>query len=528
MLFHTWVFFIFFAVVYAVYLPLRKNNAAMNLWLVIASYFFYGWRRPHYLLLFFGTSAIFGGAAFVRGEVTAYPSPIGLDASPDYRVRVDNKDIFVLKSPAFSMATFAFTGEAEVVVDVQHQIKNVVIRPLALGIKATVDENKLRFRISRPCHLAIEVDDDLRRPLFLFANAPDVSAPRQDDPGVHYFEGGRIHDVGKIELKDNETLYLAGGAVVRGMIRANHVSGIRILGPGILDASTRSKQTELVTMTDCRNVEINGPIVLGSHGWSIVPRLSENIRLYNVKVVSWRDNDDGFDPDSSRHVTVENCFFRTKDDCIAVKAHSHFENEGKNTGDNPDSFNTEDVLVTKSTFWSSDAGHALTVGFAVSAPVVRNVVFRDCDIIKKEKGWAMSIDNHDLGSVENVRFENIHVEDGCDKLLAVKVAFSEYSADCPFEYFRNNPARKEPKGDAWQQVLREKRSSARGTVRNVLFKDIKIGGERLPGSDIVGFSPHNDVSDVVFENLTFQGKILDSPDAANLRIQNAANVRFEK
>ena len=58
MLFHTWVFFIFFAVVYAVYLPLRKNNAAMNLWLLLASYVFYGWWNPYYLLLLFGTSAI--------------------------------------------------------------------------------------------------------------------------------------------------------------------------------------------------------------------------------------------------------------------------------------------------------------------------------------------------------------------------------------------------------------------------------------------------------------------------------------
>ena len=111
------------------------------------------------------------------------------------------------------------------------------------------------------------------------------------------------------------------------------------------------------------------------------------------------------------------------------------------TGD-PNAFNTDDVRVTNSIFWSSEWGHALTVGFAIRAPVVRNVVFSNCDIIKKEKGPALSIDNHDLGSVDNVRFEDIRVEDGCDKLLAVKVAFSEYSADCPFEYFRNNPARK--------------------------------------------------------------------------------------
>ena len=58
MLFHTWVFFVFFLIVFPVYLLVRKNNQAMNLWLMIASYTFYGWWNPWYLLLLFGTSAI--------------------------------------------------------------------------------------------------------------------------------------------------------------------------------------------------------------------------------------------------------------------------------------------------------------------------------------------------------------------------------------------------------------------------------------------------------------------------------------
>jgi D-alanyl-lipoteichoic acid acyltransferase DltB (MBOAT superfamily) len=58
MLFHTWVFFVFFAIVYPVYLLVRRNNRLMNIWLMIASYTFYGWWNPAYLLLLFGTSAI--------------------------------------------------------------------------------------------------------------------------------------------------------------------------------------------------------------------------------------------------------------------------------------------------------------------------------------------------------------------------------------------------------------------------------------------------------------------------------------
>jgi D-alanyl-lipoteichoic acid acyltransferase DltB (MBOAT superfamily) len=58
MLFHTWVFFVFFAIVYPVYLLVRRNNQAMIVWLLLASYTFYGWWNPWYLLLLFGTSAI--------------------------------------------------------------------------------------------------------------------------------------------------------------------------------------------------------------------------------------------------------------------------------------------------------------------------------------------------------------------------------------------------------------------------------------------------------------------------------------
>src|SRR5262250_1446840 len=58
MLFHTWVFGVFFLIVYPVYLLVRKNNTLMNVWLMLASYTFYGWWNPWYLLLLFGTSAI--------------------------------------------------------------------------------------------------------------------------------------------------------------------------------------------------------------------------------------------------------------------------------------------------------------------------------------------------------------------------------------------------------------------------------------------------------------------------------------
>jgi len=57
MLFHTWLFLLFFVVVYAVYVSLRKTRWWIH-WLLIASYVFYGCWNPLYLLLIVYSTAL--------------------------------------------------------------------------------------------------------------------------------------------------------------------------------------------------------------------------------------------------------------------------------------------------------------------------------------------------------------------------------------------------------------------------------------------------------------------------------------
>src|SRR5882757_5469597 len=52
MLFHTWTFLIFMAVVLPVLFGLRRTRLWVP-WLLIASYTFYGWWNPYYLILVF-------------------------------------------------------------------------------------------------------------------------------------------------------------------------------------------------------------------------------------------------------------------------------------------------------------------------------------------------------------------------------------------------------------------------------------------------------------------------------------------
>src|SRR5207253_8994326 len=50
MLFHTWPFLVFMLVVLPVFYALRRTPLWIP-WLLAASYFFYGWWNPYYLLL---------------------------------------------------------------------------------------------------------------------------------------------------------------------------------------------------------------------------------------------------------------------------------------------------------------------------------------------------------------------------------------------------------------------------------------------------------------------------------------------
>lgn len=57
MLFHSWHFAIFFTIAYMVYLPLRRTRFYIH-WLLAASYVFYGWWNPLYLLIIGYSTAV--------------------------------------------------------------------------------------------------------------------------------------------------------------------------------------------------------------------------------------------------------------------------------------------------------------------------------------------------------------------------------------------------------------------------------------------------------------------------------------
>ena len=474
-------------------------------------------RRTMALFLFLAA------ASSPAATLVTYPPPAGVTPANDYQVKVEDRELFVYNAPIASIASFDFEGPVTVTITANRDVKWVDVRPKQLGIKPEFKGREIRFTLKKPCNLSVELNGEiLRHPLYLFANPLEKRAPNPGDKDVIFFEGGKVHQVKNLELKSGQTVYIAGGAIVQGAIRAQNAENIRILGRGILDGTFNRewKANQFLSFRDCRDVTIEGVTLVNSFTWQIVPVHCENVKIRNVKIASDNGSDDGIDIVRCKKVTIQNCFFHTKDDCIVIKT----------IWDYPPEAGVENVRVSECVFWNAAWGNALEIGFELRAREVRDVVFENCDVIHVEDGAVFSIHNGDTATVRDIRFENIRVEDARQKLFDLAIFLSQYSADRP-----SDPAERKRRylEGAWDGVLsvspeeRPVHAPHRGYIRDVVFKDIAVVDGLFPFSVISGFDEDHRVENVTFKNFTVHGRHIRNPEAAKLYIEHADKIRFK-
>jgi hypothetical protein len=426
----------------------------------------------------------------------------------------------------------------------------VVIRPLSAGIKAEIEGDTFRFQVPRPMNLSVEVDGNLDDPLFVFAN-PKLDPPDKNDPKVKYFGAGKIHDAGEILLGDGETLYLEGGAVVRGEVRARNARNVSVRGAGILDAGTRKRKINMLVLRECRDAVIENIILLDPLGWTMHLSASENIRVSNTRVIGWRANSDGLDIEHSGKVRVDGCFWRTNDDCIAIKAIYPPGTQGVPFEEmiNPETLGghdvprveggmMEDIDIRNCVLWNDSGGQGFEIGFELRVDDIRGITFRDSDIIHVVKGGAFTIHNGDRARIEKLLIENIRVEN-TDRLVDFHVGLSIYSHDCPPAYRRSNPQRKSPPKAhlpkqannpyQWFVPAAEdlpRYEENRGLVCDVVFRNVEVINAPRSGSILQGYSASRGIAGVTFENLRIAGRLIRMADEADLFMEHARDVRF--
>jgi len=457
--------------------------------------------------------------------VVAAPAPAGEKLSKDYRVEVNGAPVPVYECrvsavpfnqvwPGYQRpldqtetAAFAYwdmSGPVRIEIHSMRKIESVVVRPYSLGVRPRVQGHRIIFELKRARPVVVQVNGP-RHALHLFPSPPESDAPSPDAPGLHYFGPG-VHRPGRIVLKDNESVYIAAGAVVYGSIHATRATNIRVRGRGILDVSTfeRGKGGGAVRFTDCRNITIAGIIMRDPDVWCCSLFGCRDATISNVKLIGlWRYNADGIDICNSRNVTVRDCFVRSFDDSIVLK--------GLKWKGGYDDRPVRDVTVTGCTLWC-DWGRALEIGAETCAPDFTDIRFTDCDIVRTTH-IAMDIQHGDRAMIRNVRFENIRVEmdDGAPRPKMQKKRGEQYQAD-PHEVYLPQLAVIVIRGNFYSK------DPERGNVRDVLFRNIEVTAPRMPPSSLQGWDAAHTVDGVRFEDIRLNGRTLPNLEAARIRI----------
>jgi hypothetical protein len=404
--------------------------------------------------------------------LVTYKTPADAEAAPEFELEINGQKIFVYNTRIAAFAYFSFEGKVDVKVTYLSPVYNFDIRPKSKNIEADLYRNQIHFSLENPANISVEINKNIKRPLFIFASPLETEIPDSTDKNVIFFKAGKIHYPGEVPVKSNQTVYIEGGAIVRGNFMTDKGKNIKIMGRGILDNSRYQKgEHRPIEINQCENVLIEGIILTECRHWSCTSTASKNITYNNLKIVSENDWDDGIDIVGSTDVLVNNCFIRTKDDCIAIKSGVNYFTDFNS------SINVDNIKVQNSVMWNGMWGNALEIGFETRSDTIKNVTFKNCDLIHVEgPEGTFTIHNGDRAVVKNVLYEDIRVEDSRGWLIDFKILESVYSKD-----------------------------KQRGKIEDIHFKSITVEGDIFPYSQLLGFDETHRITGVTLENFVIHG-----------------------
>jgi polygalacturonase len=426
-------------------------------------------------------------AEITSAKTLVYTPVPGLITSPDFQVKANGQAVWTERLGAGGMedlniANFSCSGVQTITITASEDIQNYLIHPKGNRLTAKVNGRELTFCIDGPQQLYIEIN--ALPHLALFANPLEENVPAPNARGVMYYGPG-VHDAGDITLQSNQTIYIAGGASVNANIRGENVENVKILGRGYLNGNVRIDAS--------RNIEVNGVFMRSTRGWTNTITDCYNTIYENVKIFSYRGvwGLDGIVPVSCKNFTINNCFIRTRDDCIAIKNMSRAAN-----------MDTDSVSITNCLLVGWDHADGVTLGFEMQGGYVKNVFVRDIDIIRtRGQGRtgghsAFSIVCDGPAQISDIYFENIRA--GADmeyKNLEIIIT----------EGMRYGDGRI-------------------GSIDNVFLKNIHWENAKKPF--VIAGVPSQLVGSITFQNCYVAGKLITKPEDAEFLIEFAREINF--
>ncbi len=430
----------------------------------------------------------------------------GLFVSADWEVYVDGEPITIYGTPvtrggphSFGRADFREGERRSVVIKPQNRkIYSVLVAPKHLGVEVELADNEMHFEIDRECHLTFTVNEDIDRPLTLSFLKP---IPMPDEP-CRVIPAG-VYEFDFYDFSDGETLYLEDGAILRALphktserpIREKDWAGkpnyrkclagdqkrnITILGYGMIDFSWLDwHERNTMSFTDCENLHIEGLTLVNAGSWNLTLMRCNQVEISRVRIFGYRENSDGIDIVSSQNVRVHDCFLRTGDDAIAVKAMCP-----------PPVCGGRNIRCYRNVVWN-DKVRCFGIA-AESQNDITNVQFTDSDVIRSYADWT-----HELGSlvvyicdrahVSDILFENIRIEH--EKKFACNVLIQK---------------------DFWSK------DHQAGCIDGVIFRNIDLAYP-VP-SCIKGYDSEHDCRNIAFEQYRIAGTPCKTVEEAGIQL----------
>lgn len=226
---------------------------------------------------------------------------------------------------------------------------------------------------------------------------------------------------------------------------------------------------QLINLYLCEGILIENVTLLRSPFWVIHPLLSKNITVRGVKIDNDGPNGDGCDPESCDGVLIENCYFNTGDDCIAIK--SGRNNDGR--------------------LWGKPS---------------ENIIIRNCEMVNGHGGVV--IGSEISGGCRNVYAENNRMDSpNLDRVVRIK------TNTCRGGVIENIYARNIEVGQCGESVLKinldyePKEKCCRGylpIVRNVNIENITCQKSKY-GVQIIALDSVTNVYDIHVKDCHFNG-----------------------
>ena len=226
---------------------------------------------------------------------------------------------------------------------------------------------------------------------------------------------------------------------------------------------------QLVSFNKCEGILLEDVTLLRSPFWVIHPLHSTDITVRRVKMINDGPNGDGCDPECCDRVLIEDCYFNTGDDCIAIKS-------GRNRDGRERNMPSKNIIIRNCEMKNGHGG--VVIGSEISGGC-QNVYAHDCVMDSPELERVLRIKTNSCrgGIIENINMRNVKVGICKESVLKINLDYEPKEICCRGYY---------------------------PTVRNVYMENVTSESSQY-GVQIIGLDEDTFVYDITVKNCKFNG-----------------------